>query len=270
MLGNLANLTSANLTNATAIGYNAKVGTSNSLILGGTGVDEVKVGIGTTIPSASAALDVSSTTKGFLPPRMTVAERDLIVNPVPGLLIWCTNCGPFGRAHIYDGYAWTNLSPSELGRSFQGGIITYIFQPGDPSYDPNVPHGLIAAPSDQSTSMEWYNGTYTYTGATGTAIGTGQSNTTAIVNNQGAGSYAAQLCNDLVLNGYSDWYLPSKDEMYNLYLNKNIIGGFSTNGIYWSSTEYGNQDAWSLNFYNGVQDFLNKDSPRFVRAVRSF
>ena len=77
------------------------------------------------------------------------------------------------------------------------------------------------------------------TGATGTAIGTGQANTTAIVTTQGAGSYAAQLCNDLTVGGYNDWFLPSKDEldlMYeNLYLQE--VGGF-TDDYYWSSSEF--------------------------------
>jgi trimeric autotransporter adhesin len=51
-LGSGADVTAGNLTNATAIGYNAKVAASNSLVLGGTGVDAVNVGIGTTTPNA--------------------------------------------------------------------------------------------------------------------------------------------------------------------------------------------------------------------------
>jgi hypothetical protein len=52
----------------------------------------------------------------------------------------------------------------------------------------------MAATADQNIGIHWYNGSYVVTGATGTAIGTGQANTTAIVTIQEAGSYAAQLC----------------------------------------------------------------------------
>jgi hypothetical protein len=137
-----------------------------------------------------------------------------------------------------------------------------------------VPHGLISASSDQSTGIQWYNGTYTVTGASGTALGTGQANTTAIVNNQGAGSYAAQLCIDLVLNGYSDWFLPSIDELNKLCLNRIAIGGFANN-YYWSSSEYDINNSWGQSFSNNDnndQNILDK-SLNFnvrVRAVRAF
>jgi hypothetical protein len=58
-IGHLADVSSGNLSNATAIGYNAKVSQSNSLVLGGTGADAVKVGIGT--PTPLSTLDVNGT-----------------------------------------------------------------------------------------------------------------------------------------------------------------------------------------------------------------
>jgi hypothetical protein len=110
------------------------------------------------------------------------------------------------------------------------------------------------------------------TGATGTAIGTGQANTTAIVTVQGAGSYAAQLCNDLTVGGYNDWFLPSKDELDKLYINKVAIGGFAVGGVsgYWSSSEYSASHARAQRFGDGYQNYSHKLNTYRVRAVRAF
>jgi len=62
------------------------------------------VGVGTNNPQA--ALDVSSTTNGFLPPRMTFAQRAAIVNPATGLIVWCTDCGSGGELSVFNGTEW--------------------------------------------------------------------------------------------------------------------------------------------------------------------
>jgi hypothetical protein len=68
-----------------------------------------QVGIGTTTPAASAELDVTSTTKGFLPPRMTHAQKTAIASPASGLLVWCTDCCTAGELQVFNGTAWTNM-----------------------------------------------------------------------------------------------------------------------------------------------------------------
>jgi hypothetical protein len=97
------------------------------------------------------------------------------------------------------------------------------------------------------------------------------SNTLEIVNSCPSTNIAAQICNDLDLNGYTDWYLPSIDELNILYTNRNLIGGGFIFDDYWSSTEIGPQMAYATNLYSGQQYFnLNKIGSSLVRAVRSF
>ena len=77
--------------------------------LWGVGVN-AQVGIGTTTPNTSALLDLTSTTQGLLPPRMTQAQRNDIVSPAAGLMVWCTNCGTAGELQVYNGSTWSILS----------------------------------------------------------------------------------------------------------------------------------------------------------------
>ena len=231
--------------------------------------------------SASAVLEASSTTQGFLPPRMTRAQRNAITTPASGLVVWCNNCGAVGELQVYSENAtWTNLSGTAaagvytptIGQTYQGGIVAYVLVSTDSGYDATTPHGLIAATSDQSSGIRWYNGSSTTIGVTGTAIGTGLSNTNTIITSQGGTttSYAAGLARAYTGGGYTDWYLPSKDELAKLYAMKLLgFGGFALN-FYWSSTEYDGNAAWGQNFSNGSQYGHLKISIDYVRAIRAF
>jgi hypothetical protein len=158
-------------------------------------------------------------------------------------------------------YTFTMTPSFYIGENYGGGIIFYI--------DSTGLHGLISATSDQSTYKAPWGCQGTLIGGTGTAIGTGDANTEAIVAGCPTIGIAAQICDTLVLNGYSDWFLPSKDELNQMYIQKNLINMNNTNE-YWSSSEYDATRAWCQIFLNGVQGTCLKDDLCCVRAVRAF
>ncbi len=155
-----------------------------------------------------------------------------------------------------------------LGSVFKGGIVAYLLQEGDPGYDPLLPRGLIAAKKDQSKGASWGCMGKTV-GATSNKVGGGKKNTDSILHATKEEDIAASICDELVHDGYDDWYLPSKEELNILFLNKDIIGGFSKDG-YWSSTEDDENTAWSQLFKDGKQLLLPKKQTPRVRCVRSF
>jgi hypothetical protein len=223
------------------------------------------VGIGTTSPDASALLDVSSTKKGFLPPRMDSTQRNAIVSPASGLTIYNTTINAF---QVYNGITWYSALHF-IGESYGGGIVFYVYDNGQ--------HGLIAATSDQSAGVQWYNGTFRLTGTTGDGLHSGAMNTalivaTQIADNQ-AGNFAAKVCADfsVTVGGitYGDWYLPSKYELSLLYIQRTVVGGFSS-VHYWSSLEVVSNNAWSQLFGAGNQNSYGKNDLHYVRAIRAF
>lgn len=340
-------------------GWTELAGGSSSWSLTGNDIynsNSGNVGIGTITPAASAQLDVSSTTKGFLPPRMTITQRNAIPAPVAGLMVWCTDCGTSGGLYVYNGTSWilgsvsatapivitsrvgdksdaqtlcggtvaddggspvtargvcwsTSPNPTAvapymtsngsgigsftsnmtgltagttyhvrayatngvgtsygddvsfinlaIGMTYQGGKVAYLLlRPSEHviispfvlnliEYDANVPHGIIAAPTDAPTTLNFINA-YSY-------------------------------CHNLVVGGYSDWELPCLPALNYLCLSKDLIGGFTIGSSYWSSS--GDNITPGNVVYASIQQFYdpyaygsltNQYVTLYVRAVRAF
>jgi len=116
---------------------------------------------------------------------------------------------------------------------------------------------------------QWGCNETSITGADGTAIGTGEQNTTDIVTGCLTTGIAARRAKNLVLGGQSDWFLPSKDELNQMYIRRTAIGGFSPD-FYWSSSEFSDSSPWGQHFSFNEQYDQNKVITYYVRPVRAF
>jgi uncharacterized protein YjdB len=228
-----------------------------------TGTATVTAGSTTTLSNATTGGAWSSSATGVA----TVGSTGVVAGVAAGtatISYTVTNgCGSAVATRVVT----VSAGSTTVGSTFGGGVIAYIYVAGDPGYIAGEVHGIIAAPSDQSTGIQW--GCYgTIVGGTSLALGTGAANT-AILSVACSIGTAASLCADLVLNGYSDWYLPSQEELNKLYINRFYIGGFTT-GMYWSSSENAYTNARIINFTDGAIYNSNKNTAYYVRAVRSF
>jgi uncharacterized protein (TIGR02145 family) len=139
-----------------------------------------QVGIGTTTPDDSAQLDVTSTTKGLLPPRLTYAQKTAISSPAAGLIVWCTNCGTNGEAQVFNGTTWTNISGTTASFGNPGAptspVATAIYKQATVSFTAPVSNGGSAITGYTVTSSP---DSFTATGASSPLTITGLTNGTS-------------------------------------------------------------------------------------------
>ena len=148
------------------------------------------------------------------------------------------------------------------GDALGGGL--FVFQDSGYAY--------ISAAADQATDAPW-GCQGTNISGTLNAVGTGSANTALIVASCATSGISARICDQLTLNGYSDWFLPSLDELAQMYtkLAADGLGNFA-NHTYWSSTQQSATQAYTIDMNNGNQGTHAKDntSNRYTRAMRRF
>lgn len=175
-----------------------------------------------------------------------------------------------------DSSSWTSRTMHTwYGFPYLGQTGGYIFY--DKGSYTNGWRFLEAAPygwynDGADPGVMWCNNGAVITGADSTAIGTGWQNTIDIENGCTTAGVAADICANLDINGYTDWFLPSKDELNLMYQNlKTKSRGEFGNYGYWSSSEVGGiGHAWYQVFTSGGQSTQSKNISNCVRAVRDF
>jgi hypothetical protein len=208
--------------------------------------------------ATKGALIGSGTTRSLAISDITVADGATVSVAVASPAGYAITGSPKTAVVYKKLYAVGDTGPSGVGKVF------YITDAGM--------HGLEVAPET------WYGGTYgptfqwktmnTDTPGTLDAIGTGYANTYTYMT--GAEHPAAAICREYKGGGKSDWFLPSIEELRQLYIQRAVIGNLG--GDYWSSTQYDSTIARVFTFTNGGTAACTKDCSDliFVRPVRAF
>ena len=195
--------------------------------------------------------------KNFLPEIPPISERDTHL-----MLRYCDSDMKL---------QWGDCSTYKIGGMGQaGGIVFYVSDDGK--------HGLEIAPTDAGSFLwgialaEW-GCLDSYVGSTQSSIGTGKSNTDRILQAKcdkiSGHAMAAEMATNFSINGYSDWYLPSIDELKLMY-DELQPKKDKTHRLYWSSTESDSQYADGIDSNHGIPKDHIKGAKYRVWPIRNF
>ena len=166
---------------------------------------------------------------------------------------------------------FTTSAPSKsIGDAHQGGVVFYITAPV--AGQSSGTNGLICKTSDM-TSRQWGCYGSAISGANGATIGTGNQNTIDVVNGCATRPIAASDCYDYNDGTYSDWYLPSIDELSQVYVQKTAIGDTWASSRYWASTEGDGTNYGAKAVYmptGAVSLGYGRDNSLPFRPIRNF
>lgn len=167
-----------------------------------------------------------------------------------------------GKSILYGNEEIISLNQQllEIGQNAFGGIIAYIFEPQDPLFIKGEVHGIVAAESDLTETYAWNTtieidkkeSVISLTKQLEDGIGNGKANTRTIdseiqnrikelkINGQvrSINQAAAEICTNLKLNSFSDWFLPSLKEMEIMWFHQTTVLNLDRKKIYWTSTSY--------------------------------
>jgi hypothetical protein len=195
------------------------------------------------------------------------AQSGLVCATSYTLYVWAHNaCGASSAATFTQS---TSVCPCIVGNTGPGGGKIFYCGSAYPGFQ-----GLESMASDLSYNTPSWGCVNAQQYIMNDAIGAGKTNSADLDANCADVNMAADRCENLVSGGKSDWFLPSKLELQQMYIQRNTIGGFEGGDYwkshYWSSTEHSQFKGWTVYFSNGSYDDVSKaNNVCSVRCIRT-
>ncbi|OIQ29385.1 MAG: hypothetical protein BM564_06725 [Bacteroidetes bacterium MedPE-SWsnd-G2] len=246
---------------------------------------QAQIGVGTTNPKSAFDISVANPdapefNDGLLVPRINNFPTENPTDEQDGLLVYLTTTNSF--------YFWnaaldiwtpviqesTSENTHHIGEFYGGGIVFYTYDNGN--------HGLIISTEDMSDGDEVEWGFKDDDISEAESEWNGSGNTLALVEEGVESDEAAGLCNNYNSGNFSDWYLPSLNELQLIFKSLYIINktldsdsdsntyGLSVNDSYWSSTQQNDEKSYLLKLDHMKAEKKKKDEDHKVRAIRAF